>query len=127
MDLSEIILRYDDTPRVPIAVPEWGCNDGLFIKTLSQLERTTWGRENAAQMDARKSGKGPLDNGTERLVLIGLVDADNKPVFAPSQLVSLSQKSGVALNRIALAILKYNAMVDEDEDDAEKNSGMTQS
>lgn len=99
MNLKEHILHTNDRPTKAVDVPEWGVQ--VFVKTWSARERmqvSGWKVE--PDLDAR-------------IVALSVVDENNNNIFTNEDVPALQGKSGLVIERIALAAIEHNAVGQE--------------
>lgn len=116
MNLRERILACKDLPREQIFVPEW--NETVTIQGLTGLQRDQF------ETKSRKyaAGEGSVSEIRASLIVMACVDEAGSPVFQPGDAELLSQKSGTATERVALAILRLSGLAPGAVEDALGNS-----
>ena len=86
----EEILNMSDLTPVPVNVPEWGGQ--VYVRPLTALEKEVF-----------ESYFGKTEEGISigaRLVSMAACDANGEKLFAPEDIVLLSEKSGSAIGTI---------------------------
>jgi len=123
MSLRDQILAAQDTNKEAVAVPEWGFAEGLFIKTLSAKDRDLW-ETSMVSIDAkrREVRRVNLGNMRARLVVLTLVDAEGKRIFADSDVDQLGEKSAAVIGRLFDVAQRVNGLSEEEVKALEKNS-----
>ncbi len=112
------ILEAQDLRMEEVYVPEWG--GSVFVKTLTGAERD-WLEGEAIT----KQGDNIMQNYRNhraRIVVACTVDEKGKSLFSYKDVEELGKKSASALDRIADAAQKFNALTQEDLEAARKNS-----
>lgn len=107
----EQILAADDLPVEDVPVPEWGGEVRLRGLTGAELD------EYQASLVVQTSNgqqKTNLRNATAKLVSRCAVNEDGSPLFEPKDLLKLSSKSAVALQRLANVAQRLNGLTDDD-------------
>lgn len=102
------ILEAQDIKTTTVAVPEWGGE--VIVGTMTAAERDQFEME---ALKMRKSNGGELPTTTSiraRLAAWTLVDEQGNRVFTETEVLALSQKSGVALDRIFDAATSLNGL-----------------
>jgi len=108
------ILAATDLKYADVDMPEWG---GIVrIRVLTGRERNTLERETTGS-DGKVT---PLFR--EKLLVRCLCDESNKPLFQPEQVSALSEKNGVAINKVFEAAMRLNGFTKDTVEDLEKNS-----
>lgn len=105
MSLSrDSILNARDNKVVSVDVPEWG--GSLYVRVLSGSQRD--------QLEAyicTKRGKTEDYAGVRALLVqLSACDKDGKPLFQPSDLPAISERSSIALQRVFDAAAKLNGL-----------------
>lgn len=123
MNLRDQILAAQDTSKEAVSVPEWGIENGLFIKTLSARERDQWETSMVSiDMERRKVRKVNMANMRARLVTLTLVDADGKRVLGDDDAEALGEKSAAVIARLFDTAQRVNALSADEVKALEKNS-----
>lgn len=114
---AENILSADDFVYADVECPEWGGT--VRVRSLSGAQRVTLKK-------AIDSGRDDID---ETLCVMCIVDADGNRILNRDQIGQLSKKNTKAITRVAVKALEISGMRDPKKavDDAEKNSGETES
>ncbi|WP_271215868.1 hypothetical protein [Streptosporangium carneum] len=107
----EQILAVDDLPVEDVPVPEWGGEVRLRGLTGAELDEYQ-----ASLVVQTRDGtqKTNLRNATAKLVSRCAIDEDGAPLFEPKDLLKLSSKSAVALQRLANVAQRLNGLTDDD-------------
>lgn len=100
----DAILGMDDLPRQEVQVPEW--KGSVFVRALSGAERVAF--ERVVFSDATTN-----DAMLAQIVALCTVDADGEKMFSEEDVEALNRKNVKALQRVANAALKFNALSDE--------------
>lgn len=103
------ILNADDIKTKDVDVPEWGGT--VRIRTMTGADRMRFQR-----LSAKQKGKSP-DNLFEALLIATVIDDNGDPLFTPADIVKLSEKSNVAIQRVFEAAAKLNGLGDGAIDD----------
>ena len=117
MDIRSTILQSKDLPTEPVNIPEWDVT--VYVRMMSARDRDLF---ESQMMDLADKGK-RLDNFRARLAVFCCVDQDGKRIFKDSDISSLGEKSGEALNKIFSAASRLNKMTEETIE-AEKKSSL---
>ena len=115
------IQSVEDRKTQMVDVPEWG--GIVFVKTLSGSERDKI--ESRIWQEAKD--KGVASDVRAMFVVAAAVDGAGKKLFDDSDIKWLSEKSAIALDRVADAVRKLAGMMVDSIDDAEKNLETVQS
>jgi hypothetical protein len=116
MTLREQILNANDRREEKIGVPEWG-NAELLIIGQTAATRARW------LQTAVVDGKLDFSRVYADLVIACAHDPETRlPVFEETDRDALNQKSGAALELVAQAAIRVNALSATAIDVAEKNS-----
>ena len=111
--LKDQILNAHDIKTEAVEVPEWGTT--VFVRTFSGADR-------AKLMELHKQhADNPAELNTH-LVLMAASDEKGNPIFTGDDYDRLNGKSGVAIDRVAIAALKLNGLDSESVDDAKNCS-----
>ncbi|MEU1736458.1 hypothetical protein [Streptosporangium sp. NPDC020145] len=107
----EQILQADDLPVEDVPVPEWRGEVRLRGLTGAELDEYQ-----ASLVVQTRDGtqKANLRNATAKLVSRCAIDEDGAPLFEPKDLLKLSSKSAVALQRLFAVAQKLNGLTDDD-------------
>lgn len=114
------IQDADDRKTQMVDVPEWG--GVVFVKTLSGSERDRI----ESRIYQESKGGGVVVDIRAMLVAAAAVDGAGKKVFEESDIGWLSEKSAIALDRVADVARMLAGMAIDSIDDAEKNLGAAQ-
>lgn len=109
MSIKDTILNLIDRQTVPVEVPEW--NITVQIQAWSARQRAAFMER---FKDAKTTGLAAM------ATILSVVEADGKAAFSLDDLEKLEEKSGQALERIALAALKLNGLAADSIDSAKK-------
>jgi hypothetical protein len=113
---KEEILGAADLPTETVEVPEWG---GEVIVTLMTGEARDAFETSVYGLDGKQRD---FTNATAKLVSATVVDEKGRRIFnTPQEVEALGRKSARALNRIATAARRLNAISREDLEEMEKN------
>jgi len=99
MNIKEHILFTNDRPTKEVDVPEWGVT--VHVRTWSARERmqvSNWKAE--PDLDAR-------------IVALSVVDENYDTVFNTDDVPALQGKSGLVIERLALAAIEHNGIGQE--------------
>lgn len=109
MATKDFIFNIPDlSTRLPITVKEWSsCPDQLFVRKLSAKEKAVYEQDLRAYID----NKNP--HFKVQTVIKILVDKDGKNIFDTSDINTLLEKSGEAIDSIIEQWSSWN--IDEDE------------
>lgn len=122
MSLRDQILAAQDSNKEAVSVPEWGLENGLFIKTLSAKDRDGWETSLVSIDPNGKARRVNMANMRARLVVRCLVDADGKRVFGDDDAEALGEKSAAVVARLFDTAQRVNALSKEEVKALEKNS-----
>ena len=125
-DLRSKILAAQDTTKEAVSVPEWGLDDGLFIKTLSAKDRDGWETSLVSIDPNGKTRRVNMANMRARLVVRCLVDAEGKRVFGDDDAEALGEKSAAVVARLFDTAQRVNALSKAEVQALEKNSVSSQ-
>jgi hypothetical protein len=107
------ILDADDMKTEIVPVPEWGGE--VCIKMLTGKERDAF---EASTITLNKKGQNERNvvNLRARLLVQVIIDPEdnNLPLFNSADIVSLGNKSSVALDRVWAAAQKLNSVTEDD-------------
>lgn len=107
----EQILAANDLPVEDVPVPEWKGEVRLRGLTGAELD------EYQASLVVQTSNgqqKANLRNATAKLVARCAINEDGSLLFEPKDLLKLSSKSAVALQRLFAVAQKLNGLTDDD-------------
>lgn len=91
------IMQADDLRTELIAVPEWGGE--VIVKALTGRERDAFEASIAGERQGKRV-KLDLENIRARFVAACVVDEAGQPLFYPSDVALLGEKSAAALQRV---------------------------
>lgn len=105
------ILDADDLKTEEVPVPEWGGE--VLIRSLTGEQRDEY---ESSMFELSKNGtpKQNLANVRARLVMLCIVNEQGEQMFNKADIKLLGRKSAAALERVATAAQKLNAISDED-------------
>lgn len=105
------ILESKDLKTEEVEVPEWG--GSVLIRSLTGEQRDEY---EASMFELGKNGnpKQNLANVRARLVVLCIVNEQGEQMFNKADVKLLGRKSAAALERVATAAQKLNAISDED-------------
>lgn len=126
MNLRDQILAAQDTNKEAVAVPEWGLETGLFIKTLSAKDRDGWETSLVSIDPNGKARRVNMANMRARLVVRCLVDETGKRVFDDNDAEALGEKSAAVVARLFDTAQRVNALSADEVKAIEKNSVSSQ-
>lgn len=112
MSLRDEILAASDLQREKVDIPEWGM--ALYVRVMSGTDIDAY-RKLVAD-----GSKGSV--AAARLVAMCAVDEAGNQVFALDDSAALSQKSWLALNRLAEVAARINMLTDKSVENAKGNS-----
>lgn len=104
------ILAASDIKTKPVDVPEWGGT--VYVKTISGTERDKF--ENLLNKDR--------EGFRVKFIVTAACDEAGKPLFTSEQVAALSEKSGVAINRVFDAAWEVNYFSAEKVEELGKDS-----
>jgi hypothetical protein len=110
--LRNMALGAEDLTPVAVAVPEWGGT--FYVRAMTGAERAAY------ESYVQGAGKGANET-RERLVALGVCDAEGNRVFRDSDVAVLQQKSAAALDRLLDVILDVNGLSASAAEEEEKN------
>ena len=116
MDIRSKILGADDLPNESVDVPEWGVT--VYVRSMTGRDRDMFEGQMVEMADKGKR----MDNFRARLAVFCTVDKDGKRIFKDSDIGTLGQKSGRALDRIFEVASRLNKLTESDIEDDKKNS-----
>lgn len=114
---ADEILNYDDLPREPLVVPEWG-GKTVYVRA---LPGDVLDKFESSLIDKATGRPTILENASARFAVLVLVDEDGKRLFNDGQAKALGRKSSPALQRINDAAKTLNGMTDDSFDELAKN------
>lgn len=107
------ILQSDDAKLIPVEVPEWDTT--LFLRVISGSERTNLDKKTKELDRAGRAG----DIAVFMVVLCVCDEAGNR-VFSETDTDALNAKSGLVIDRLALAAARHNGIGQDAVDAAKK-------
>lgn len=114
---KEQIVNKNDLPTQVVEVPEWGGEVEIRCFTAEQRDRLE-----SALLNENKDGKTPdITNHRVRVVSEAIIDENGNQVFSADDVVALSKKSFVAINKVYKAAIKLSKMRKQDIEEDEKN------
>ena len=105
--------------KAPVTVPGWP--DGLFVREMTGRERDVWD-DSMVELHGDEVRLKARDNLTARLVVLTLVGADGKRIFADSDIAKVGELGSESLAVIYQASAKLNKLARDDIEDEAKNS-----
>ena len=106
-------MKFED-----VECPEWG---GMVrIRTLTGTERDTW--EIQVFKTKGKDVEWNRLNFRAKLLVLTIVDEDNKRIFDEKDLAELALKSSLPIDRCATVAMRINGIMKEDVEKLTKNS-----
>lgn len=119
---KEAILEANDIVYETIAVPEWGGE--VRIKSFSGVERDEYDEELTRRAQGKEADE-PIDSRNFRAWVAAhcIVDEQGDLLFTFNDIVKLSAKSGIALDRIYRKARKISGLGADADEEAEKNLG----
>lgn len=121
----DAILGAADITYEEVACPEWGGT--VRVRALSGAQRAQWQQ---ATLVTGANGRTPSVNfqqTTVRLVLLGVVDDDGRPLFTNADLTALLQKNSAPLERIGDVVMRLSGIGDDEREAISGNSPATPS
>lgn len=112
MSIRDAILSAQDRKFEYVDIPEWG-NLKVKVRSLS-----------VAQMEAVELKKHIAQNATDgllRLVVMCVVDEDNKQAFSYDDIAALKDKHADPIKRLIDVCLKVNKLTAQDAEQLKKN------
>lgn len=109
-DLRQRILGA--APKVTnVAVPEWGDDVELGVRSLSLVERLAFETENGPfETIDRKKDPARYNFWLVRYVIATACDAQGRRLFHPEDEPQLAQQAATAIERLCLAAMRVNVM-----------------
>jgi hypothetical protein len=125
-DLMRILRRADidqvhDLVVIPVPIPEWGEDAGVYVRMLTVGERDQLENAYARLKEESPDERGWRDNFRARACAAFLSDDKRNPLYTEDEVEELGQKSAAALERIFDAGRRLNRMFLSKEESAEKN------
>ena len=111
---KEQILNADDRKTKVIFVEEWG--DDVTIMQMSGHARD---RFESSIIGA--NGGTDMKNIRAKMVAASIVDDKGELMFSDKDIIKLSNKSGIALDKVFSAAQEFNKITDADVDELAKN------
>lgn len=108
------ILNIDDVEVEEIEIPEWGGT--VRVKAMTGAERDKY-----LKMVMGKDNKPDIKGIFVKLVVMTVVDEDNKLIFNNGHMDMLNTKSAKALERIANVSMRLAGLTTADVEEAVKN------
>jgi hypothetical protein len=119
----EAILGVDDLQVEVVDVPEWG--GAVRVRGLTGAERDAF---ESSIIDQRgKKSRIILRNIRAKLVVLSVVDGENKSLFNEGDVKALGSKSASALQRVFNVAQRLSGISDEDVEELAGNLGDGQS
>ena len=120
----EQIRAANDLQRELVYVPEWGGD--VYVRSLMSWEKDSFEKE---QLRRRQNGTDldSIDGQRARFAALVITDENGERIFkSAADITMLGRKSGVALDRILTAATKLNGIGAAGEEEAKKNSELTE-
>ena len=116
---ADQILKCNDLKKQAVAVPEWGKDAGVYIRTLTGTERDKFEEE----IVKVKGDKTEINykNMRAKLVALTACTKSGSLIFNQSHVEALGKKSAAALDRLFSVAQKINGMSAEDVKQLTKN------
>jgi hypothetical protein len=110
------ILAATDLKSEPVETPEWGEGSGVFVRSLTAVERDTW--------DKREYGstKPEMIGYKARFCVLAMVNEGGTRLFADADADALAKKSAGVIERVFTVAAKLNGLLANNSADIEKNS-----
>ncbi len=105
------IMQADDLRTETVAVPEWGGE--VIVKALTGRERDRFEASIAGERQGKRV-KLDLENIRARFVAACVVDEAGQPLFYPSDVALLGEKSAAALQRVFEVGQRLSGLSDDD-------------
>lgn len=111
------IISASDLPTLPVPTPEWGKDSGVFVRSLTALERDGWDKRTyQGKTDVELLGY------KSRFCVLTICGEDGVRIFGDTDADMLAQKSAAAVERIFNVAAKLNGLLAKTSEDIEKNS-----
>lgn len=117
------ILAASDTVYEYVNCPEWGGT--LKVRSLNGRQRALWQESSLVQKG--KDSRVNFQLTTIKLVVLAVVDENDKPVFTDADISSLARKNSAALERIANTAMRLSGIGEEEMETITGNSGASES
>jgi hypothetical protein len=114
---KDAIWQTDDRQFEDVYVPEW--NGSVRLKGLTGAERDAF--EAASVKQVGNTAQLNKRNFRARLVALCAINENGEPLFEPSDVIHLGQKSAKALDRLFDSALRLNGMSPNDVDKLTEN------
>lgn len=108
---KEQILSASDRPYEDVNIPEWGGT--VRVRLWGGWERDRW--------DALKTNGTTPDDARAAIAAFSLVDEQGNRMFTDADVKRLSEKSGLALDKVLAAVFRLNGIGQDELEDAKKN------
>lgn len=112
------IMAAEDLTTEIVPVPEWGGE--VIVKALTGRERDAFEASIAGERSGRRV-KMDLENVRARFVATCVVDEKGQPLFYPSDVALLGEKSAAALQRVFEAGQRLSGLTNDDVEELAKN------
>lgn len=112
------ILNANDLATEQVPVPEWGGD--VIVKALSGRERDAFEATIAGERRGKRVEMN-LENIRARFVAACVVDEHGQPLFYPSDVELLGEKSAAALQRVFNVGQRLSGLSDQDMEELAKN------
>lgn len=119
----EAILGASDITTEDVAVPEWGGT--VRVKGLTAAQRDAFEQSSITGKGRKRDVN--LANLRARLVALTVVDDAGEPIFEPSDVRALGEKSAAAMDRVYEASMRISGLSSDDIEELTGNSEPGQS
>jgi hypothetical protein len=119
MGLKEDILNANDRPVTPFPAPEWSKPTGLFLRTLTGIEKDKF---DISRLPDQDKGPPKIQNISARFAILVLGDELGSRIFGDDDAPLLGAKSGAVLERIWQQGRRFNRMDADGVSEAKKDS-----
>ncbi len=109
LNKNQIFGIVEETQKEWVSIPEWGEDKGVYIKTMSAIEKDSY-QMSLLQRNPDGSMSASSSNSTAKLVAASTVDDKGELLFDFSDIAPLGNKSSVVMERLATVARKMNAM-----------------
>lgn len=117
------ILAVPDITTEDVEVPEWGT--WLRVRGITARERDEW--EASCLTGKGKNREVSIRNLRAKLVVLSVVDEQDRRIFRDADVVALGDKSSAAVDRIYDVASRLAGVTDSDVEELTKNSESDQS
>jgi hypothetical protein len=117
------IAELDDVVIEPHPVPQWGENRGVYVRSVSALERGEIEANAARFKESHGKNDGFAKTFTVTMAWLGMCDAEGRRLFTDRADVAMLQKrNAAAIAGIAEHVQRLSGFSKEDLEELEKNS-----